>query len=102
MAINAWVRLPSEWIETRGLCQLSWRHGGAGSDNTAALMALTVIAHNADPETGISHVTYDRICDDTGLSRAKHIRTDRIRSNVWMGKVPGQKHVFRRQNHCFR
>jgi hypothetical protein len=71
MPTNEWVRLPSSWIDKRGLSRFSWRYGGAGSDNTAALMVLTVIAHNADAETGVAQATYDRICNDTGLSRAK-------------------------------
>jgi hypothetical protein len=37
----------------------------------AALMALTVIAHRADQETGTVRITYDELCDVTGLSRAK-------------------------------
>jgi hypothetical protein len=71
MANSPWMRLPSAWINNRGLTRLSWRHGGAGSDNTAALMALTVIAHEVDGESGIARVTYDQICNLTGLSRAK-------------------------------
>jgi len=34
-------------------------------------MALTVIAHAADPDTGLARVTYDHFCEATGLSRAK-------------------------------
>ena len=71
MANNPWMRLPSAWIDNGDLRKLTWSHGGAGSDNTAALMALTVIAHAADSETGVAQVTYDRICELTGLSRAK-------------------------------
>jgi hypothetical protein len=66
-----WVRLPSKWINDYGLQSLTWKNGGEGSDNIAALMALTVIAHQADDETGVSRVTYDQFCDTTGLSRAK-------------------------------
>ena len=71
MSSRDWVRLPSTWIDERGLAGLSWKAGGAGSDNTAALMALTAIAHAADQETGIARLTYDDLCDLTGLSRAK-------------------------------
>lgn len=71
MANRPWMRLPSGWINHAGLRQLSWRHGGGGSDNTAALMTLTVIAHEVEDETGVARVTYDRICNLTGLSRAK-------------------------------
>jgi hypothetical protein len=71
MANSTWMRLPSRWIDDHGLTQLSWSHAGGGSDNTAALMALTVIAHEIESETGVARITYDRICDLTGLSRAK-------------------------------
>jgi hypothetical protein len=66
-----WVRLPSAWIDKRELVQLSWKHGGAGADNIAALMILTAIAHAADQESGAARRTYDDLCDATGLSRAK-------------------------------
>jgi hypothetical protein len=66
-----WVRLPSKWIGEYGLSSLAWKNGGAGADRIAALMALTVIAHSADEETGIARVTYDHFCEATGLSRAK-------------------------------
>lgn len=66
-----WVRLPSKWIAEYRLGSLSWKNGGTGADRIAALMALTVIAHSADEETGIARVTYDHFCDTTGLSRAK-------------------------------
>jgi hypothetical protein len=69
--IKEWVRLPSKWINDHGLQSLRWKNGGEGSDNIAALMALTVVAHQADEETGIARVTYDQFCDTTGLSRAK-------------------------------
>jgi hypothetical protein len=44
---------------------------GEGSDNTAALISLTVIAHAVDEETGVARATYDQLCASTGLSRAK-------------------------------
>lgn len=71
MALPDWVRLPSAWIEANGLQQLRWGGEGKGSDNTAALMALAVIAHHANGESGIARLTYDALCGATGLSRAK-------------------------------
>ena len=72
MALRDWVRLPSKWIAEGGLKPLRWGGDGAhGADNTAALMALTVIAHHADDESGLSVLTYDQLCTMTGLSRAK-------------------------------
>jgi hypothetical protein len=66
-----WVRLPSKWINEYGLTSLAWKNGGEGADRVAGLMALTVIAHSADEETGVARVTYDQFCALTGLSRAK-------------------------------
>jgi hypothetical protein len=70
MAMREWVRLPTDWIQDRGLCSFRWAKG-AGSANTAALMALIAIAHNADDETGAARLTYDSLCIATSLSRAK-------------------------------
>jgi hypothetical protein len=69
--ISQWVRLPSNWINDGGLSSLPWKNGGRGADHIAALMALTVVAHAADPETGVARVTYDHFSAVTGLSRAK-------------------------------
>ena len=52
--VREWVRLPSTWIEAGGLREFRWRPGGA--DNVAALLALSVIAHNAD-DTGTARAT---------------------------------------------
>jgi hypothetical protein len=71
VARRQWVRLPSAWIANGGLEKLSWTYGGAGSDNIAALMLLTAIAHAADQDSGIARLTYEDICAVTGLSRAK-------------------------------
>ena len=69
MALQKWVRLPSGWIDGRGLRQLNWKDGG--SDNVSALMALIAIAHRADQQTGLARLTYEDICDATEMSRAK-------------------------------
>src|SRR3954462_13138841 len=58
VAANLWVRLPSDWIDKHRLREFSWKHGGEGTDNTAALMALIVIAHNTDQASGESRCTY--------------------------------------------
>ena len=44
---------------------------GDGSDNIAALMALTAIAHTADPATGVARAIYDDLYAWTELSRVK-------------------------------
>lgn len=71
MTVRPWTRLPSRWITSGTLAQLKWAPGGEGSDNTAALMVLTAIAHVADDDSGIARATYDQLCNATGLSRAK-------------------------------
>ncbi|MGB9408711.1 MAG: hypothetical protein WCA89_14325 [Terracidiphilus sp.] len=71
MAMQEWVRLPSAWILQQGLQELQWDGNGRGSDNTAALMSLTAIAHHANREDGVARLTYDELCSVTGLSRAK-------------------------------
>ena len=67
--MRKWVKLPSRWIENGGLKKFLWKNGG--SDNTAALMALIVIAHHADEDTGMAKMTYDDLCKATDISRAK-------------------------------
>jgi hypothetical protein len=54
--LQSWVRLPSVWIEERGLTKFAWARG-TGGDNIAALMALAVIAHHADQEAGACRLT---------------------------------------------
>jgi hypothetical protein len=53
-----WVKLPSKWItsENSGLKNFT---ATDAAKNTAALMCLTVICHEADQETGIANVTFD-------------------------------------------
>ena len=71
MGMPDWVRLPSKWIEEGGLEQLDWSASKpSGSDNTAALMVLAPLAHNAD-ENGLAKCTYDKLALATGLSRSK-------------------------------
>jgi hypothetical protein len=70
MGLPEWVRLPSAWIAQKGLCELQWGQG-RGSDNIAALMALTAIAHNADQDTGVARITYERLCSAAVLCRTK-------------------------------
>ncbi|WP_422008964.1 hypothetical protein [Reyranella sp.] len=64
-----WVRLPSKWIEDRGLRDFGWGRG-EGANNTAALMVLAALTHQTDA-VGTAAFTYDRACRATGLSRAK-------------------------------
>ena len=45
--------------------------GGEGANHIAALMALTIIAHTADSDSGLARITYDHFCATTLLSRAK-------------------------------
>ena len=82
MVTRPWVRLPSYWIDDGDLAQFKWNSGGEGADNVAALMSLTTIAHAADQETGVARLTYNDICDGTGLSRAKLANGLRILKEV--------------------
>lgn len=61
--------LPTGWVHDRELRSFRWADG-TGSANTAALMALMNIAHFVDDD-GNAKLTYNQICDATGLSRAK-------------------------------
>lgn len=67
--LQQWVKLPSAWIEARGLKHFNWKQG-SGSSNTAALMSLIVIAHHADKETGTARISYDDLGKATHLSRS--------------------------------
>jgi len=73
MTMLDWVRLPSAWIKDKRLRELSWKDD-AGSNNTATLMVLAVIAHHTNPETGTAFLTYDQLTQHTGLSRTKVAR----------------------------
>lgn len=64
-----WVRLPTRWIEQKGLIDFAWVTGGGG-DQIAALLTLIAIAHRTD-EKGIARITYDEIERATNVSRAK-------------------------------
>jgi hypothetical protein len=71
MMLREWVRLPTGWItKESGLTAFRWNQG-RGADNIAALMALAVIAHHADDDTGLSRLTYEQLCRFTHISRAK-------------------------------
>lgn len=63
--------MPSGWILRRGLKKFDWRNGGEGANHLAALMAYAAFLHTADEETGVTRLTYDDICERTGLSRPK-------------------------------
>lgn len=63
------VKLPVRWIDAGGLKLFKWRQ--SGSDETAALMLLAVLAHHMNPEDGSVRLTYDQLCHATSLSRAK-------------------------------
>lgn len=62
-----WVRLPTAWIEAKGLRTIRW--DARGADNVAGLMMLVAIAHRMDQTEGAGRVTYDELQAATGLSR---------------------------------
>lgn len=63
------VKLPVRWIDAGGLKAFTWKQGG--SDETAALMLLAVLAHHMDSDDGSVRMTYDQLCQAASLSRAK-------------------------------
>jgi len=64
-----WVKLPSGWIESRGLRRFTAKIDMA--DEIAALMLLLAIAHRSSLADGTSRVTYDVLKTATGISRGK-------------------------------
>ena len=62
--------MPNAWIEGRVLCEFRWATS-LGSDNLSALMTFMVLLHHMEPDTGEGHLTYDKICAATSLSRVK-------------------------------
>lgn len=62
-----WVRLPTAWIEAKGLRAVSWTQRRA--DNIAGLMLLVALAHRMDQTSGDARVTYSELQAATGLSR---------------------------------
>ncbi len=71
MKLSPWVKLPTVWIEEKGLNNYQWGRDGQGSTAIAGLMTLIVLAQHADPETGTAKLTYDQLTQATGLSRSK-------------------------------
>lgn len=69
MTMREWVRLPTAWINAKRLREFRWEAEGKGSDNSAALLSLAVIAHHADQ--GTAKITYDQLSKATSLSRSK-------------------------------
>lgn len=67
--LRQWVKLPSAWIIEDKLKDFQW--GKGGSDNTAALMVLLVVAHHADPDSGVAHLTFDQLEVLLEISRTK-------------------------------
>lgn len=78
--MRPWVKMPSDWLRLKSdppLASLRW-NGVRKADQIAALMTYVVLVHHAnnDPtsefqELGYSRLTYDRLSEITGLSRAK-------------------------------
>ncbi len=68
--LKNWTKLPTNWIEDRGLVAIKWGKG-EGSSNIAALMLLAVIGHYFDEDALSSEVTYNTFAIATGLSRTK-------------------------------
>ncbi len=70
MMLKPWVKLPTAWIERRGLTAFRWKQA-EGSAGIAGLMVLMALAHRAEDPTGRTRLTYDDLATATGLSRTK-------------------------------
>ncbi|PAY03171.1 hypothetical protein CKO50_01195 [Pseudoalteromonas sp. HM-SA03] len=78
--MKEWSRMPSYWIRDENslpLSKMKWT-GCNKADQIAALMIYIVMVHHANdepttkhPEVGTCELTYTRLSDITGLSRAK-------------------------------
>lgn len=66
------VKLPSAWINDRGLRAFTWKPNG--SDNVAALMVLIVIAQHMDPDDGVARLTFTQLADMVSIGREKVAR----------------------------
>lgn len=94
MTLQSWVKLPTAWIENRGLRSFRWgpRTGSAG---ISGLMVLMVLAHRADPDSGEVRVTYDDIVVATGLSRTSVSNGLRaLESRCIVAQVPGERSAY--------
>ena len=88
------VKLPVRWIDAGGLKAFKWQQGG--SDETAALMLLAVLAHHMAPDDGSVKLTYDQLCQAASLSRAKVAGgLSIIEARGLIEKVSGQRSGYR-------
>ena len=95
MTLRPWVKLPTAWIEARGLRAFHWKQG-EGSDGTAGLMVLMVLGHYGDAQDGTVRLTYDRLTAATGLSRTKVSDglNALIRRSI-VTRIPGQRSAYK-------
>jgi DNA-binding transcriptional ArsR family regulator len=94
MRRKTWVKFPTHWIEAHRLKELRWEKG-EGSSAAAALMVLIVLAHNMDDQTGLPRVTYDALCEATGLSRTKVSHgLRRLESMDLIRRPPNQNSIY--------
>ncbi|MBO6551114.1 MAG: hypothetical protein JJ964_16050 [Rhizobiales bacterium] len=81
---TAWCKLPTEWIVNGNLKKFKTSSTEATS-SAAALMCLTVIAHEADPESGIARVTYSQF--ESALSKSRKTIASGLRKLEKVGLV---------------
>jgi len=99
MKLPEWNKLPNKWIEGQGLCEFKWGKG-AGADNLAGLMVLTVILNHCAPDTGIARLTYDELTEVTSLSRALLARgLDVLASSNLIERKPDGRSSYRVGNY---
>ena len=95
MRLRFWVKLPTAWIEARGLRAFRWGRRGSGSAGIAGLMVLTVLGHRAEPDSGEVRATYNDIVTATGLSRTSVSAGLRVlESENVVARVPEKRSTY--------
>ncbi len=71
--MKEWAKMPSFWIRDKDnfpFPGMKWS-GSKKSDQIAALMVYIILVHHAEQATGLCSLTYTKLSDISGLSRAK-------------------------------
>lgn len=95
MKFRSWVKLPTAWIEARGLRSFRWGRHGSGSSGISGLMVLMALGHRADADTGEVRATYDDIVAATGLSRTSVSGgLQALEGRSVVARVPGERSTY--------
>lgn len=69
MKLPQFTKMPVAWVNDGRLQLFRWEV--EGSDNLAALMIYLALLNHVEVESGVAHVTYDRLTNAASLSRQK-------------------------------